>query len=331
MLQKFVDHLLRIGVRLIHLVDGDDQRRARGVGMVDGLDGLRHDAVVGRHHQHHNVGHVGSPGAHGAESGVARGVEEGDALAVGQMHLIGADVLGDAAVFAPGDVGGSERVEQAGLAVVHVTHDSDHRSTRQGIVLMVLGRDEAGLDIAFGYPSDGMAELGGDQLGGVGVEHVVDLKHGALTHQVLDDVDTAHGHSLAKIGDRDGVGDHHLTRRAGQFARAAALALLLLALSGPANRSQRAHPFGAVLVSGYRLDGQPALAAAGLALGARDGLAVIGGATTTIIVIERSAFTGARRRGPLGLGDLRSRGRFSGMWTGEPAAARRPRTGRAAG
>ena len=65
------------------------------------------------------------------EGGVAGRVEEGDALAVVQPHLIGADVLGDAAVLARRHVGRAQRVEQAGLAVVDVAHDGHDRRTRQ--------------------------------------------------------------------------------------------------------------------------------------------------------------------------------------------------------
>ena len=38
-------------------------------------------------------------------------------------------MLGDATGFASGDPGFADRVQQAGLAVVHVAHDSDHGRT----------------------------------------------------------------------------------------------------------------------------------------------------------------------------------------------------------
>ena len=51
---------------------------------LDGLDGLRHHAVIGGHHQHDDVGHLGAAGAHRGERRVAGRVEEGDALAAVQ-------------------------------------------------------------------------------------------------------------------------------------------------------------------------------------------------------------------------------------------------------
>ena len=64
--------------RLVDLVDGHDDRHVGRLGVVDRLDRLRHDAVVGRHHQHDDVGGLGAAGAHGGEGLVARRVDEGD-------------------------------------------------------------------------------------------------------------------------------------------------------------------------------------------------------------------------------------------------------------
>ena len=54
----------------------------------------------------------------------------------------------------------------------------------------VVGRvEQAFLDVGLGDALDGVAEFLGDELGGVGVDHVGDLGHLALLHQQLDDVD----------------------------------------------------------------------------------------------------------------------------------------------
>ena len=67
-----------VGVLAVDLVDGDDDRHVGRLGVVEGLDGLGHDAVVGRHHQDDDVGGLGAAGPHGGERLVARGVDEGD-------------------------------------------------------------------------------------------------------------------------------------------------------------------------------------------------------------------------------------------------------------
>ena len=102
------------------------------------LDGLGHDAVVGRHHEDDDVGGLGATGPHGGERLVAGGVDEGERPAV-LDDLVGADVLGDAAGLAGDHVGVADLVEELGLAVVDVAHDGDdRRADRPGLVDLVI-------------------------------------------------------------------------------------------------------------------------------------------------------------------------------------------------
>ena len=54
----------------------------------------------------------------------------------------------------------------------------------------------------------------GDQLGGVGVDHVGDLVHLALAHQQLDDVDAAFRHAVGEFLDGDRLGQDDFARQA---------------------------------------------------------------------------------------------------------------------
>ena len=130
-------HAVGLGALLVDLVDRDEDRHVGGAGVVDRLDGLRHDAVVGGDHDHGDVGDLGAAGAHRGERLVARRVEEGDRLAV-VVDLVGADVLGDAAGLARGDLGLADRVEQRGLAVVDVAHDRHDRRALDEVLVGVL-------------------------------------------------------------------------------------------------------------------------------------------------------------------------------------------------
>src|SRR5437588_158018 len=98
---------------------------------------LRHHAVIGGHHQNHDVGNFGAAGAHSRECFVAGRIDEDD-LAVLHLHLVCADVLRNSAGLAARHVGFANRVQQRSLAVIHVAHDRDHgRALLQ--VLGVLG------------------------------------------------------------------------------------------------------------------------------------------------------------------------------------------------
>ena len=64
---------------------------------------------------------------------------------VAVVDLVGADVLGDAAGLARGDLGLADRVQQRGLAVVDVTHDGHDRRAPLEILFGVVVDDLVGL------------------------------------------------------------------------------------------------------------------------------------------------------------------------------------------
>ena len=115
--------------RLVDFIDGHDDRHARGFGVVDGFLRLRHHAVIGRDHQHDDVGDFRAARAHAREGFVARRVDEHDFAAV-DVNLRRADVLRDSSGLSRGDFGFADRVEQAGLAVIDVAHHGHHGRAR---------------------------------------------------------------------------------------------------------------------------------------------------------------------------------------------------------
>ena len=124
---------LGIGIGPVDLVDRDHDRHPGRLGVIDRFDGLRHHAVVGGDHEDHDVGHLGAAGAHLGEGGVAGRVDEGHRPAGADVHLIGADMLRDAAGLVGRDIGAAQRVQERGLAVVDVAHDGDHGRARLDI------------------------------------------------------------------------------------------------------------------------------------------------------------------------------------------------------
>ncbi len=263
-LQQIGAHPLRIGLGLVDLVDRHQDRHVGRFGVRDRLDGLRHDAVVRRNHQHDDIGDRGAARAHLGERLVAGRVDEGDLVTRRQRDAVGADVLRDAAGLVRGDVGRAQRVEQRGLAVVDMTHHGDdrrawlHRGVDVGLAL------QADLDVGFRRPLRRMAELGDDQLGGVGVDHLVDRRHHAHAHQRLDDVGAALGHAAGEVLDRDGVGDDDVTN---DLLRAGFLLAHALALALAPDRREAARAF--VLLGRQRL-GHRHLAGAAARLAALD-------------------------------------------------------------
>src|SRR6266404_3246280 len=131
----------------------------------------------------------------------------------------------------------AKRIEQRGLAVVDVAHHGYDRRPRLGIGRVVDGIEQAFLDVCRGHALDGVAHFLGDQLRGVGIDHVGDLVHRALLHQKADDVDRALGHAVGEFLDIDDFRDDHLANQL--FFRLVRL-MPLQALGAAAERGDRA-------------------------------------------------------------------------------------------
>ena len=232
--------------------------------MADRLDRLRHDTVVGRDHEHRDVGHLRAAHPHRGERLVTRRVDERD-RAVAVTHLVRTDVLGDAAGLAAHDVGVTDRVEQRRLAVVDVTHDGDDRRARleQRLVvfLVVVGehREELDLLLAAGLDDEHLgAERLGDQL-----DHLVGERHRRGDHlaRFEQDADEVGGRAVQprrELLDRDAARDDDLAFGDGRVGRREAGRLLRLELgrvttallapraraTGPAAATRAAEPAG---------------------------------------------------------------------------------------
>ncbi len=130
--------LIDIGCRQIDLIDRDHQLNLGRLGMVDGLNRLRHQAVVSSHHEHNDIGDVRAAGSHSGKSGMARRVEESNSLPIAS-DTVCADVLRDATCFACRYPGLANRIEKRGFAVIDVAHESHDGCTRlEGLLARLL-------------------------------------------------------------------------------------------------------------------------------------------------------------------------------------------------
>ena len=166
-----------VGHWQIDLVDRNDDGHSRALRVGDRFDGLRHDLVVGRDHDDDNVRYLRATRPHGRKRFVTGCIKEGDLAVVAHLHVIRADVLGDAARFACDDIGFAHIVEQRRLAVIDVAHDSDNRRTRP----QILGRidlhvfEEVRRVVAF---LDRLkTKLARDQLNLIEIETLIDGDH----------------------------------------------------------------------------------------------------------------------------------------------------------
>ena len=181
--------------------------------MLQGLDRLRHDAVVGADHQDHDIGDLGAARAHRCERRMARRVEERD-HALGRFDVVGADVLRDAARFPRGHLGAADVIEQRSLAVVDVAHDGDHGRTRRHLEGTGLAALQIVLDDIFLAQHRRMAHLLDHQHGRILLDHLIDRRHDAHVHHDLDDFGRLDRHLLGKFGHGHRLADRDLAHDA---------------------------------------------------------------------------------------------------------------------
>ena len=198
---------------LIHLVDGHNDGNLGGLGVVDGLHRLGHDAVVCGHHQNGNVRTHSAAGTHGSEGRMTRSIQEGNGIPI-DLDGISANVLGDAASLAGYHVGLPHSVQQAGLAVVHVAPHHHHGTPGLellGGVHMIV--NESLFNGNGDLPLDLAAQLRGHVFGGVKVNGLVDGGHDAVAQEGLDDLRRRLFHAAGQLCHHNFIGDFHSERR----------------------------------------------------------------------------------------------------------------------
>ncbi len=308
-LGELLAHAVRVRIGLVALVDRDDDGHTGRLGVVDGLDGLGHDAVVGGDDQDDHVGDLGAAGAHGGERLVARGVDEGDLAAV-DRHLGGADVLRDAAGLVGRHAGVADGVEQARLAVVDVAHDGDHGRARLQVGRVVV--EGEGVLLLRGDDADLTAQVVGDELDEVVGHGLGHGQRGAQQEQALDDVVGGHVERLGELLDGDALGHADRVEVLGVHAlgegllellllaqlRGLALALLLALLAAAGGLAAGLLDGGAGLL-------EDALAAVLLRLAGHAGVMV-----AVLVVLAPAALLAAA--GLLGRGDVHAGGHLRG-------------------
>ena len=75
---EFSLYLFWIGIRFVDLIDCDNDLNTRSTRVVEGLNGLRHHAVVCRDNQDHDVSDLCPSRTHCCECFVAWSVDEGE-------------------------------------------------------------------------------------------------------------------------------------------------------------------------------------------------------------------------------------------------------------
>ena len=193
-------HTLGKGIRLVDLVNGDQQRNLGGLRVSDGLKCLRHDAVVSGYHQDDDIGYLGAAGAHQCEGFMARCVQKHHGTP-SDLDPVGSDMLGNPAGFPLGDVRFPDGIQKRSLPVIHVAHHRDNRSARFevfrlfGLLNYLLDLFLVGYDFDFG--AAGTRNFGGQGI----LQSLIDGGEYSTVQQLRDYVADTHIQLLGKFLD----------------------------------------------------------------------------------------------------------------------------------
>ena len=191
-------------------------------------------------------------------------------LTVVVAHLVGTDVLGDAAGLTRDHLGLADGIQERRLAVVDVAHNRDHRRPcdealgsvflDRGKLVLLLGVDD--LNLALEFRCDDLHLLIRQRLGDGG-----QLPH---AHERLDDQRRRDAERFGHLFDR-GAGAHvdlgHLRRRDGDGGLAVVGAVTALLSASIATLGSRSTPAGLCVddhTAALATSGVPIRAAAGL-------------------------------------------------------------------
>ena len=101
-ISQLLFNLVRIGIRLVNLIDSEHNGNTGCRSMIDGLHSLGHYIVVGSDDNNGDIGHLSSAGTHSRKCLVTRSIEESDTTSIFQFHIICTDMLSDTSGF-PGN------------------------------------------------------------------------------------------------------------------------------------------------------------------------------------------------------------------------------------
>ena len=194
-----------ICIGLVDFIDRYDNRNFCGLGMVDGFYGLRHDAVIGGNHKNDQIGNLCPAGAHLGKRFMARGIQKND-LAFIRIDIVSADMLRDSAGFILRNFGFTNDVKKRCFAVIHVTHDGDHRGPGDELVGIIRFDLQDGLFFKRGFFKL-IVEFRSHQRGGVKIDHLIHRHHNAEVHQLFDHFTGFYTHTFRQVRQGDGVVD----------------------------------------------------------------------------------------------------------------------------
>ncbi len=177
MLQQRRFDLHRIRTRQVNFINSDHNRHFRSLRMADSFHCLRHNTVIGSHHQNNDIGYFSTTGTHFGKCHVSRGINESNFIAVRRENLISTDVLGNTAGLTRHNISFAQSIQQRGLTVVNVSHNRHNRCTRQQLIRGIFCPFNRIFDITVSHAFELMPQFLNHNLCRIGINRLVNGSH----------------------------------------------------------------------------------------------------------------------------------------------------------
>ena len=166
--------------------------------MLDSLDGLRLDAIIGSDDQDDDISRSCTTRTHRCKGRVPGRIQKCNFSLV-DVDRVRTDMLGDTAGLAGRDLGVAYVIEQSGLAMIDVSHDGNDWCPYDLITGWRLICQQVCIDIRAADRLGDMTQLFHHQDRSVLIDDLVNRHHRAHVEQDLDDFIALHCHLLRKL------------------------------------------------------------------------------------------------------------------------------------
>ncbi len=203
MFSQLLHNFIHGSFRLIHFVDSNHNGNFGSFGVVNGFNGLWHDTVVCGNNQNGNISCQCTSGTHFGKGGMARGIQEGNALTV-YVYTVCTNGLRNTTGFSGGNGCVTDGVQNRSFTMVNVTHNTDNRIPRKQIFLCIYGI----IDNLIFNGNHVFSFYRGTQLfckngSGVKINDIVDGGHLAQGEELLNNFSGSHTQFFCKFTNGD--------------------------------------------------------------------------------------------------------------------------------
>ena len=107
--------------------------------MVDSLNGLRHNSIIGSDNDNSDISYFSTTGTHSSKCLMTRSIKESNMSSVFKFDIVSTDMLCYTSSLSCNNIGVADMVEQRGLTMVNMSHNSYDRRTAFQISLSEVG------------------------------------------------------------------------------------------------------------------------------------------------------------------------------------------------